>query len=161
MKKICILLFCLQFKAYAEGYSVERVLKDSTTFIVLELNHDTVFCTDRGYGDIRLKVSVPQLDYLAHFDHRVSGEALPCMAAGRCGDDLSPETIIRPNEKLEVAAVRVRLFEVLYLDDEEKSCTSYRYEQVSSYLRGNNFFHTAGSESESVEYDKCLKLSGL
>src|SRR6187551_3279835 len=49
---------------------VERVLKDETSWVAIELNSQTVFCTAVGYSSAMLKVSIPDLDWIAHFDHR-------------------------------------------------------------------------------------------
>ena len=69
---------------------LRTVLSDVTSPISLLLTEDTVFCSAIGYGLSFLKVSIPQLDQLAHFDHRVEEAGLPCAAVGACDEALGP-----------------------------------------------------------------------
>src|SRR5690349_14105848 len=109
MNKTLLLLMVsiFQVQAHASPVQISRVLKDTTTTVALELTDQTVFCTNRGYSQIELKVSVPDLEWLAHFDHKVVGERVPCITGGECSPDLQPTTILDPNETVALAPVRV------------------------------------------------------
>lgn len=162
MKKLIILLgFILQTSAFAEPYQVTRVLKDTTTMSAVDLNPQTVFCTDRGYGNIQLKVSVPDLDLLAHFDHRVVGENQPCITGGRCIDGHGPGTILN-DEPIDTIPLRVILTETLTIDPELKTCTRYVTEEVKSLIRGVKFnHHRADEDAKPMDFEKCMKVEGL
>lgn len=147
--------------ALAEPYYVERILKDATTMTLIELNSQTVFCTARGYGNVQLKVSVPELDELAHFDHRVLGEGLPCMTGGACSEVLQPGALIRPNERFALAPIRVILKESLKIDYDAKTCERLVSEDVKSVIRDHRFEHHKYSEWKSADYEKCLASDGL
>lgn len=143
------------------SYTVERVLKDSTTMSLIELNEQTVFCTARGYGNVQLKVSVPELDELAHFDHRVVGERLPCITGGACSDALQPGLLIRPNERFALAPIRVILKETLQIDPDAKTCQRMLQEEVRSVIREHRFDHFKYSEMKDADYEKCVATDGI
>jgi hypothetical protein len=67
MKKYALLMGFVFIAGQASARVVERVLKDETTMVALELNSENVFCTELGYGSVQLKINVPELDFLAHF----------------------------------------------------------------------------------------------
>ncbi len=161
MNKSLVFLIALPTLAIAEPYTVERTLKDSTTMVALDLNASTVFCTDRGYSNIQLKVSVPDLDVLAHFDHRVVGEDLPCITGGLCGGDLTPDAVIDAKEPIVFAPIRVILKETLTIDHDAKSCTRSLTERISSLIRGRLFNHERSSDAEPLAFEKCKKLSQI
>jgi hypothetical protein len=162
MKKlIMVLVGLLSIDAFADPVVVHRVLKDQTTMIALDLNDTSVFCTQRGYGNVQLKISVPDLDWLAHFDHRVEGEGLPCITGGRCTGTLTPAAIIDPADKISVVPMRVILTDELTIDDTAKTCTRQLREDVKSHIRGRNFFHQMWGANESVDYEKCKKVQHL
>lgn len=139
----------------ADSEEVVRVLKDSTTFVGLELNNQSVFCTSRGYGTVQLKVSVPDLDWLAHFDHRVVGERLPCITGGVCGDDLQPNLLVKAEEPVVSAPIRVILREALVADYDQQHCKRQLREEVQSLIRGIRFTHHKAGKWEDVEWLKC------
>ncbi len=144
----------------AETVVKTRVLKDSTTLIALELNKKTVFCTDLGYGNVQLKINVPELDDIAHFNHRVVGEGLPCIAGGACTSELGPDNILDESKPIEIVPVRVVLSEILEIDEPSKSCMRSLVEKVQSVVRGVEFTHHRESRvAEKIE--KCLKAATL
>lgn len=148
--------------AEAEPVSVTRVLKDTTTIVSIPLNAETVFCTDRGYGNVQLKVSVPDLDWLAHFDHRVVGEGLPCITGGACTDANGPGQILDADHPIESIPVRVVLKETLTIDEAAKSCTRYLTEEVSSLIRRHKFEHYRfADQATPVALEQCLAVLGL
>ena len=145
-------------QALARPIEVTRVLKDTTTLVALDLNSTTVFCTDRGYGNIQLKISVPELDWLAHFDHRVAGEGLPCITGGRCSPENSPEKLIDPNERFVLAQVNVVLSETLVIDSEKHLCSQQLNEQIQTLIKGRKFSHFRHGELMNPAFEKCEKL---
>jgi hypothetical protein len=163
MKGILLLAMVLvQAQAYGAPVRVSRVLKDSTTIVALELTNQSVFCTDLGYGNVQLKVNVPDLDWLAHFDHRVVGEGLPCITGGECSDALNPGSIIDPNERLAIVPVRVILTERLWIDEEKKTCHRFLEEEIKSHIRGRNFYHhRTDDDAAPADFEKCVKTANL
>ncbi len=139
----------------------EHTLKDATTQIELLLNGDTVFCSALGYGASFLKVSVPDLDSLAVFDHRVDVLGLPCAAAGQCTDVLGPETILQSRPGLESVALRVTLIEVLSVDVKAQTCTRSLREDVATVVRGVPLRHRVQVELENVPFETCRVLATL
>lgn len=142
--------------AAQDGRPVEkrRVLRDQTTLVALELDSKTVFCTERGYGTVQLKVSVPDLDWLAHFDHRVVGETLPCITGGAC---TGLDRLVDPQERFAIAPMRVILSETLLVDREKQSCQRQLVENIESSIRGRKFTHHRSGDWENVNLDLCLK----
>lgn len=164
MRTLITSLLALAFAATAraEPRTEARVLKDTTTQVSIPLNAETVFCTERGYGIVQLKVSVPDLAWLAHFDHRVVGEGLPCITGGACSDTQNPGEIIDAAHPLETIPVRVVLSEQLTIDDEAKTCTRFLTEAVTSLIRRHKFEHYRYSdEAVAVPYEQCLAVLGL
>lgn len=147
--------------AAAEPVDVTRVLKDTTTLISLPLNEQTVFCTDRGYGNVQLKVSVPDLDWLAHFDHRVFGEGVPCITGGACTDGRGPSLILDAAQPLETVPIRVVLSEHLTVDADAQTCTRILNEKVTSLIRRHKFDHYRSGEPETVPYAQCAAVLDL
>ena len=135
-----------------------RVLRDLTTKVVLSLNEKTVFCTARGYGATVLKVSVPDLDWLAHFDHRVDGEGLPCMSANACVGDTPPSKMIDASHPFATAPLRVTLTETVTLDTTKETCTRALSEEIKSEVRGIDFTHSRGGDVEPADYATCVEL---
>ncbi|MBI3542981.1 MAG: hypothetical protein HY075_06890 [Deltaproteobacteria bacterium] len=159
MKNLLLAIAALtSLTAQAAPQEIKRVLKDTVTPVVLDLNPKTVFCTDRGYGNIQLKVSVPDLDWLAHFNHRVEGEGQPCITGGRCSETLNPGKILDPNDRFVVVPVRVVLTEVIQLDRDARTCQHALLEKVESQIRGVRFNHSRGNDFVPLEIEKCEKL---
>lgn len=111
--------------------------------IHLNLNKKSVRCSDLGYGNVQLKISVNDLEWISFFDHSNTGEAEPCMTAGMMscrqsgfsGIDLD-DFILDPNKKAEddilsrfraIGAVEADLEQILkeqlYIDHQEQKCT--------------------------------------
>ena len=81
MKQKFLLLMLAAQAAAAAPVETSRVLKDETTLIALELTSDSVFCTDRGYGNVQLKVSVPELDHLRQIRELKASSEWPAIEA--------------------------------------------------------------------------------
>jgi len=156
--KFLWILAILPTMVLAETYQQEVTLKDSTTLVAIELNDKSVFCTTLGYGTNQLKVSVPDLDWIAHFDHRVVGEGLPCITAGECRGNLQPGKFIDANDPVVLAPVRVVLKQTLNIDDAQHVCTQTLSEDVTSLIRGQVFKHFRAGKPTPLDYAKCLKI---
>lgn len=138
-----------------------RVLRDATTSTVLKLATDTVRCSAQGYGQFELKISVPDLDWLAYFDHRVEDEGQPCMTGGACTADFRPADIIDAEEPFVTAPIRVVLTELLEVRPNDRTCTRSLEETVTTTVRGHAFAHFRASEPTPVDYATCLELLKL
>lgn len=138
---------------------VVRVLRDQTTTIALALTPQTVFCSAVGYSASFLKVSVPDLDWLAHFDHRVEETGLPCAAAGPCSETVTPEALLSANPRLALVPVRVVLSEHLKLDPDERTCTRRLVEKVTIELTDRVLRHSVEGEPAAWPYDACAALA--
>lgn len=139
-----------------ESGTFQRPLKDVTSPATLTLDDTTVFCSALGYGSSFLKVSVPALDELAHFNHRVSVLGLPCAAAGACTDTFGPESILQGNPGVEQVSIRVVLTEVLRFDATANTCTRQLEETVTTSVRGVPLRHHAEDEPVSVPVERCV-----
>jgi hypothetical protein len=147
----------------------DRVLRDQTTTIALQLDAERVFCTAVGYSDIQLKISVPDLDWLGALDHRVEGETLPCMTGGLCAasdaalgeEGLTPADFIGDGPAVEIVPVRVVLIEHLVLDAGGGQCTRSLEEDVSATIQGHPFTHQAWGGGESVPVEVCQAIVDL
>ena len=144
-----------------EPHRFQRVLQDETTMVALELTPDSVFCTDRGYGNVQLKVSVPDLDHLAHFDHRVVGEERPCITGGQCSIDLQPGDILNPEERLAIVPMRVTLTQNVEMDFQNRTCKTRLSERVRSHIRGIDFNHYRAGTQVETDFEACQKLKNL
>ena len=139
----------------------QRVLSDKTSQVALALNDETVFCSAIGYGVSFLKVSVPDLDWLAHFDHRANTLGLPCAAAGECTDVLNPESILQSRPGVEAVEVRVILTEVLRIDVEGQRCRRWLKEDVEATVRGVQLRHHVEGTPEEVPFETCQVLASF
>ncbi len=140
---------------------VRTVLRDVTTPIALELTEQTVFCSAIGYGASFLKVSVPQLDALAHFDHRVEEAGLPCAAVGACDEALGPDTVLQGAPGFEPVDLRVVLTEVLRLDVAARTCTRQLLEDVSTTVRGVPLRHHEEDRPSPMAFELCALAARL
>lgn len=138
-----------------------RVLRDQTTTIALSLNSETVFCSALGYSASFLKVSVPDLDWLAHFNHRVEASGLPCAAAGECSEANSPEAVLASNPSLAMVPMRVVLTEHLDIDPAAHTCKRQLVETVTVQLNGRVLRHSAQDEFTDYPFEKCAAIAAL
>ena len=138
--------------------SKERILKDETNNVTVTLTKDTVRCSNIGYSNLELKVSVPDLDYLAIFNHANVGEALPCMSAGKCVPGNNPIDIIIPGKDTEQTDIRVQLVEILDIDLPTQKCNRTLEERVSAQIRGKAFRHVHSADIGSYPINICNQL---
>ena len=149
------------FRGPIQSGDRQRVLSDKTSRVALALNDETVFCSAIGYGVSFLKVSVPDLDWLAHFNHRANTLGLPCAAAGECTDLLNPESILQSRPGVEAVDVRVVLTEVLRVDVEPQRCSRWMTESVEAKVRGLQLRHHVDGTPEDVPFERCQVLASL
>lgn len=149
----------LSANSYADNpSSKERILKDEATKITVELSAKMVRCSNLNYGREELKVSVPDLTYLAIFNHANFGETLPCMSAGACVDGNLPTDLIDTTKPTEDTDVRVQLVEILTLDSKTSTCNRVLEERVSAQIRGKAFRHVHRANLGSYPYGICTQL---
>lgn len=134
-----------------------RVLKDVTVDTVLALNRETVRCSAVGYGLEELKVSVPDLDYVAFFDHANRGELVPCMTAGRTfeGCTVLPH-LVDETKPTETSKLRVVLTEIYEIDHEKNTCARRLEEVASMDVRGTAFQHYRAGHLGNLPYAECV-----
>lgn len=133
-----------------------RVIEDATTNLSIDLNSTTVRCSDRGYGNVQLKVTVPDLVYVTKFNHVNFGESLPCISAGRCTDGNLPSNILLKAPVTVNVPVRVQLVETMYLNREAGNCTRVLEERVSTVIQGKTFNHLRTAPLGIVPLELCL-----
>ena len=150
-------LVLASISAHAEPVEMNRVLRDQTTTIAVELSEQSVRCNSEGYRQLELKVSVPDLDWLAEFDHRVFGEGVPCMTAGRCTEENRPETVLA-GEKIATTRLRSILSETILLDSAAETCENTLSEKVTATIKGKKFDHIRSGQPRKVAYAVCTAL---
>ncbi len=117
----------------------ESIVADRTTPVEVALNAKSVKCSAADYSMPMLKVLVPGLADLTVLNHRNTREGAPCIAAGRCGENLGPQTILGAGEGTETIPVRVVLKKIASIDGE--LCHVTLVETVTTKVRGVAFFH--------------------
>lgn len=168
MKKLITLLFVFASNlVFAQVETFETLIKEQDIQLNLKLDEQTVRCLVGDYGASSLKISVSDLKHYTVFRHTTWGETEPCINAGFCGNtpmgqlinpDLIPEKIIDLLKPYELADLNIKLFEVITLDQVNKSCTRRLREHVSSTVRGVLFQHEDGAGIGSLDYDTCLTM---
>ncbi len=152
-------LFSYANAALAQNFEIrERILKDETNPTTVELNRQTVRCSDLGYSNFQLKVSVPDLKFLAALDHANAGEAQPCVTAGRCQPGNQPEDLLTDPNPFVLTTVQVVLREVLAIDHSAKTCRRTLRENVTTQIRGKTFTHMKTADLGQYPYDICIQL---
>jgi hypothetical protein len=131
-------------KPAAEAPLEGTIVRDQTTTVDVDLNAKTVKCSAADYSGPMLKVLVPGLADLTVLNHRNTREGAPCVAAGRCGEDLGPESILKAGDGIERIPVRVVLQKVTSIEGEV--CHVALVETVTTTIRGLPFFHERRQE---------------
>ena len=116
-----------------------KIVADKTADVNVDLNAKTVKCSAADYSGPMLKVLVPGLADLTILNHRNTKEGAPCIAAGRCGPQLGPETLLKQGEGSETVPVRVVLKKLLSVEGDV--CHVTLVETVTAKIRGVPFFH--------------------
>lgn len=145
MKKwIALVLTVSGFSAGAVQETRSKVLKDERIGVEVGvgLTANDVRCSDLGYSNFQLKMSVPALKWISQLDHTNSGEAEPCMSAGRCVPGNQPEDLIGGNPGLVKTEIHRVLKEVVIFDKSTGACTRHIDEKVEMLVRGKLFQHS-------------------
>lgn len=154
--------------------SRERELFRKTHQINLDLNEKSVRCSDLGYGNVQLKISVNDLEWISFFDHSNRGEAEPCMTAGMmsCAQfDLSDfpdlgDAFQQQDDVLKrfraLGKVKTQLQQILKetysMDHQEQTCQRVLEETVETEVDGTIFTHYRSGRLGEFPYDICLQL---
>lgn len=170
MKLLVIVATLLgSFAAYAdasppaETVTIERSRAEVP--LTIDLNGTTVKCLLGDYGSESLKISLPDLRDYTVFRQTTRGETAPCINAGSClfdttpdGRKLDPSLIIDPARPTEDVKILVVLNEILIIDHAQRSCSRSLVENISSTVRGLDFRHSDGAYLGTLDYDLCLKM---
>jgi hypothetical protein len=151
------LLTTLSLGAMAQAPLVKEIFRQ-TSEIEVQLDETTVRCSNIGYGFPELKVDVPALDLVATFQHRNFGEGQPCMTAGRCTPDRSPELLLATGPGIEKAQLEVVHTEEAYLNEENNTCYRSLVETVTMQLRGQTFTHRRSGVLSETTADQCKAI---
>jgi hypothetical protein len=135
------LITAFGFSAQAALETRERIVKAETHEINVEVKEGDVRCSSLGYGQMELKMSVPDLKYISPLDHTNEGELLPCMTAGRCRAGNMPTDLINGMPGIENTTLHRVLKEVVVLDRTTGRCTRNITESVTMKVRGKDFRH--------------------
>lgn len=131
----------------------DKIQKASVTFDLLNVR-----CSALGYGLTELKITVPELEWLAFFDHSNIGEQAPCMTAGACVEGNRPTDLIGNVGGTEDIDVRFILKEVFILDFGRSVCTRRIEERLESVVRGVNFDHFRSKNFGELPMEECLRI---
>lgn len=134
---------------------VETVVADTTTPVELTLDSHTVLCSSADYGQLFLKVLIPDLARLTLLDHQNLGAGAPCVASGQCRTGNMPSDVIdpaHPTDQVQVNVQEVRLDEA---DPTAQTCTTTLIERVHVTIRGIEFFHEREAPLGTRAYGDC------
>lgn len=158
------LTVCFQLSAQTRFEHFSRVsLKDSFETTV-DVDQDSVRCSQVGYGVSELKINVPGLKWNAVFDHSNAENLGPCMTAGVCRDDvldldgLTPDDLIQDSPGRENIVVERLLEEQFRLDHQQKTCSRTLTEVLDTVIRGQEFTHTVSKQIGDLPFSTCLEL---
>lgn len=132
----------LGFSASADWESRSKLLVDTNHQIQVAIKEGDVRCSDLGYGNMQLKISVPALKYLSSFDHTNEGELQPCMTAGRCRPGNNPEDLLAGGPGVENTVLNQKISEEVSFDSVRGECQRMIKEVVEMTVRGKTFHHT-------------------
>lgn len=146
----------------------ERVILSDEIKVVAEINSDTVFCSEIGYGAKELKINIKDLDgktILDHSNFRFGDPSrLPCMTAGFCkgsfGDEgLTVEDVLQDKPGQEKVVVKRQVIETLYKAfdnvNQEYFCQREITEKLTTVIRGVSFHHQRNLSAEKFPLEKC------
>lgn len=153
------MIFGLGAGAWAQNTQIkEKILRDEQVPSTLQLDEQSVRCSALGYGTSQLKISVPDLKWVAIFDHINVGESEPCMSAGLCTPERNPESLIGGGVKSTSVTLHHVLKEVYTLDLAAKTCQRTLKENLDTLVEGIPFFHERSADLGSFPFEFCEKL---
>jgi len=151
------LMITLSVSAMAQEPIVKEISRHVQE-IEVKVDETTVRCSALGYSRPELKVDVPALDWAATFQHRNFGEGQPCMTAGRCTRERSPELILAGGNGVEKVLLEVVHTEEAYLDESNNTCYRSLVETLTMTLRGQTFTHRRHAVLSEATSDLCKEL---
>lgn len=167
MKNLILIAGLVLSSTVFSSETKETVLSEVTSEVEVELNKDTVKCSQAGYSLPFLKILIPELGNLTIFDHRNFGEGAPCVAAGQCSFQFpgTPNTdpfgsnpddiidILKPTETIQIKVTHTR---VEFVDDAKEKCTITLREDVLTNVRGVDFRHMRSQSIGQRQVEDCL-----
>lgn len=152
--------------AFAQSLGVLQksvIISDRTTNVTLELDASTVKCLVGDYGASSLKISVPELNRIANFNHTTEGESLPCINAGPCKTEfvkngLEVNDILGKGGPTESAKVRVVSEEYYYMETANNYCYRGIVETVTTEVRGLPFKHVKEAPLATMPLSTCRSV---
>lgn len=161
-----LMSFVFSFAAEAQQPRFEHFtrvsLQDKFT-APLDLNTETVRCSQVGYGMEELKISVPVLKWMAIFDHANIGEEQPCMTAGACKamwmeDGHTVEEFLARISGPQIAEIQRVLSESFALNHDQRSCKRTLSESLETTVGGVKFNHVVSKHIGDLPFEACLEI---
>ena len=156
--KALVAVFGLLLPSLLHAETLEKEVYRSSESIVVAVNAKSVRCSALGYGSPELKVDVSDLDWAASFNHRQLGEGQPCMTAGLCGGELTPEKLRAAGEGDIPTQLLVVHKEVATIDRAHGTCSRVLVEEVTMKLHGIEFSHQRRADLASTTAAQCRNL---
>jgi MYXO-CTERM domain-containing protein len=136
--------------------AAETVVHDTTTSVEIKLDSTTVLCSSADYGQLFLKIGIPQLANITLLDHQNIGAGAPCVAAGVCQPGHMPADIIDPAHPTELVDIDVKAVREDDVDEAAHTCSTVLIERVKVNVRGFEFTHERTAELGSRPYEDCV-----
>ncbi len=152
------LVTVLGITAQAATEERTKVLKDENHTIAVDVKAGDVRCSDLGYSNIQLKMSVPDLKWISQLDHTNPGEAQPCMSSGRCRPGNTPEEMIGGKPGIENTVLHRVLTENAIFDRATGDCSRSIVETVEMTVRGKKFAHRRSLDLGNQSIGLCEQL---
>lgn len=133
-----------------------RVVKDESYEISVTVQEGDVRCSELGYGNKELKISVPDLKWISRFDHTNVGEVQPCMTAGRCRPGNLVEDLIQGKPGVETTTLHQKVTEEITISD--TGCSRAVVEHVEMNVRGKTFRHSRAQELAELPVELCRQF---
>ena len=131
-------------------------ISETITPLIVTVDASTVRCSAIDYMAPEVKINIPQLKGITLFDHENRGAGGPCMTAGACTADFTPERVIDPEHPEVAISLRINLDKVATINHVEKTCVVSIREQLFSTINGHDFDHTRSGQLTQRSYEDCL-----
>jgi hypothetical protein len=160
-----VILFLTAFPlgaASAETLYTETIVHETTTSVDLELNEETVLCSQAEYGVSHLKVLIPQLAAITLLDHQNQGAGAPCVTAGACAPNGELETgqVLDDDYDHEQVSILVRAVRIDVAESSSETCTTYLREEIETTIGGLLFTHERSALLGERSYSDCVAGEG-
>lgn len=145
---IALVLGFVAISAHAD----EKLISVNTVTLPVDVSIAKVRKTNAGYGaQYLVKILVPELAAETIMNHRNEGEGAPCLATT---DITNVSDLIGNNPGIEHPRFEIRLSKITYLRD-NKTCAVSLREDITTNVRGFNFFHTRTSPMPDRVAEDC------